>query len=187
MAHDRRSSNAFRGSIGCAINKTVYACKSSWLLLCHECITKLQSIVLFLPFEAFEGFVPAPVKMDASRLARFEENTRVTCFSPGFVFLKRPFGKAKIVYRSFQSRSSKNGHSFTTSKRKTCMAAFCHTCVTTVKQKKIRAPQRWSFIYKLTYLKAILLLIKRSNSGQQPPVLAFWQQILKRLASWATL
>ena len=146
VAHDRVLRNAFRGSIGCAINKTVYVRKSSWLLLCHECIMKLQRIVLLfevcLPFEAFEGFVPALVKMAASRPARFEENTRVTCFSPGFVFTKRPFGKAKIVYWSFQSRSSKNGHSFTqaTSKQKTCMAAFCHTCVTAVKQKKIRAP-----------------------------------------------
>ena len=55
----------------------------------------------------------------------------------GFVFPKRPFGKAKVVYRSFQKSWFKEWPFLHYDEAKD--VAFCHTCVKAVKEKKTRA------------------------------------------------
>ena len=54
-----------------------------------------------------------------------------------FAFPKRPFVKAKVVYRSFQKSWFKEWPFLHYDESKD--VAFCHTCATAVKEKKIRA------------------------------------------------
>ena len=54
-----------------------------------------------------------------------------------FVFPKRPFGKAKVVYRSFQKSWFNEWPFLHYVEAKD--VAFCHICATAVKLKKIRA------------------------------------------------
>lgn len=56
----------------------------------------------------------------------------------GFVFPKWPFGNTKVVYQSFQKSWFKEWPFLHYIEAKDM--AFCHTCVTAVKLKKIRAP-----------------------------------------------
>lgn len=79
--------------------------------------------------------------MAVGRSTRFEELPELPA-SPHqpsmFVFPKRPFGKTKVVYRSFQKSWFKEWPFLHYDEAKD--VAFCHTCVTAVKLKKIRAP-----------------------------------------------
>ena len=79
--------------------------------------------------------------MATGRSAHFKETPELPA-SPhqpfGFVFPKQPFGKAKIVYRSFQNSWFKEWPFLHYVKAKD--VAFCHTCVTAVKLKKTKAP-----------------------------------------------
>ena len=67
-------------------------------------------------------------------------NTRFSYFSLPtleFPFPKQPFGKAKVVYRSFQKSWFKEWPFLHYDEVKD--VAFCHTCATAVEEKKIRA------------------------------------------------
>ena len=55
----------------------------------------------------------------------------------GFVFPKRPFGKVRVIFRSFQGSWFKEWPFLHYDEAKD--AAFCHTCATALKVKKIRA------------------------------------------------
>ena len=54
-----------------------------------------------------------------------------------FVFPKRPFGKVRIIFRSFQKSWFKEWPFLHYDESKD--AAFCHTCAIALKEKKIRA------------------------------------------------
>jgi len=54
-----------------------------------------------------------------------------------FAFPKQPFGKAKVVYLSFQKLWFKEWPFLHYDEAKD--VAFCHTCAIAVKEKKIRA------------------------------------------------
>ena len=59
--------------------------------------------------------------MAVRRSIRFEELPDLPAVPhqpSGFLFPKRPFGKTKVVYRSFQGSWLRNGHSFTTMKQR---------------------------------------------------------------------
>ena len=78
--------------------------------------------------------------MAVRRSIRFEEIPDLPAVPhqpSGFLFLKRPFGKTKVVYRSFQGSWFKEWPFLHYDEAKD--AAYCHTCATAVKEKKVRA------------------------------------------------